>query len=481
MQLRRAVLLLVALASGAGGLTVAPAPPKPALSALRTAAPHGARSSLDLARMSSASASLEAAAPQPSSGGSSVTVSAVNLAKNIVGSGVLALSAGVAAFTGARLGLVPALAALCFTGALSAYSFSLIARVTAAVGGSSYRDTFVEVFGSKWAFLPDVTVVFMTAVAALSYSIILGDSLASIAALAGAPALLCSSNAWIILLSVTVLLPLSLMRDLSSLAIGSAVGTTGTLYTALFMAWRNLDGTYRPGGRFFGAIAEAARPKFSAPTAATPLLNPSIFVLVSMLASAFLAHYNAPKFYNELQAPKDGSPKLGSFNRMCGMAFGLAGLLMGSIMCTGFLTFGSASQGLILNNYATSDTLAFIARCGIAASIMFSYPLNMVGLREGVLEMFPKLDGKKTSVHAISTLALGGGFSALALVFKDLGLLVALGGAILGSALVYIFPAMMAIAEKKGAISSKAEKLANWALAGLGLFFAGLGAVMCLK
>ena len=50
----------------------------------------------------------------------------------------------------------------------------------------------------------------------------------------------------------------------------------------------------------------------------------------------------------------------------------------------------------------------------------------------------------------------------------------------LGAALVYIFPALMAVGEKEGAMG-KPEKIVNWALTLLGFFFAGLGAVMCLK
>ena len=38
----------------------------------------------------------------------------------------------------------------------------------------------------------------------------------------------------------------------------------------------------------------------------------------------------------------------------------------------------------------------------------------------------------------------------------------------------------MAVGEKEGAMG-KPEKIVNWALTLLGFFFAGLGAVMCLK
>lgn len=121
----------------------------------------------------STAASLEAAAPKPT--GEGVAATTVGMAKNIVGSGVLALAAGVAAFSGSKLALVPSLALLFAVGGLSAYSFSLIARVGDAVGGKNYRDTWAKVFGEGSAWLPDATVVFMTMVAGLCFSIILGE------------------------------------------------------------------------------------------------------------------------------------------------------------------------------------------------------------------------------------------------------------------------------------------------------------------
>ena len=102
------------------------------------------------------------------------------------------------------------------------------------------------------------------------------------------------------------------------------------------------------------------------------------------------------------------------------------------------------TPSLRLHRYATADPLALLARLGICASIIFSYPLNFVGLRDGVLGLF-KLDGSKNSVHTIATLMLLCGMNGIALVLKNLGLVVAVGGAALGTSLVYTFPAMMFI------------------------------------
>ncbi len=220
----------------------------------------------------------------------------------------------------------------------------------------------------------------MTYVGALSYAIILGDSAAGMAAQLGAPPLLRLPNVWIGLLTTFVLAPLCLMRDLSSLAFGSVVGTAGTLYTAAFMTLRAFDKTYQTGGAYHTAIAEPLRPQF------TPGSGPSLsmFVLLSMLSTTFLAHYNARKFYSELRpcsavAPSGGGgggggSKLRRFNVAVSLAFGLAGVLCAWIMSAGFFTFGASANGLILNNYATSDPLAFIARC----SYSFRYTIFMI-------------------------------------------------------------------------------------------------------
>ena len=98
-------------------------------------------------------------------------------------------------------------------------------------------------------------------------------------------------------------------------------------------------------------------------------------------------------------------------------------------MTWGFLTFGAASQGLILNNYATSDPLAFIARLGIGCSIIFSYPINFIGLREGVLGLLGAT-GESDTTHVVSTVLLLAVACGISMMTKNLGLVVALGGAL---------------------------------------------------
>jgi len=545
----RAALLLLLLAGDAAALAARfpGLPPRPPLCRQCRAAPPrlvGDRSvdvPLDTAEAAvaagTAAPAAAAAADEPACriggaqgdcvGQTSAGAMTINLSKNIVGSGVLSLSAGIAACSGSAGAMAPAALLLLLIGGVSAYSFSLLARVGEENGTGSYRETWAKLFGERSARLVDATIVIECMCAAVSFAIIIGDTFSAVAALCGAPPPLLRPNAWIVALSALVLLPLCLLRDLGSLAFGSVLGTGGTLFTAGFMLFRALDGSYAPGGRFFGALGEAGRPHFGGGSSAGPL---SACILVSLVANAFLAHYNAPTMYRQLAPPPraGASAKLALFNRVVAGGFGLACLVSAAMMTAGFATFGAASSGLILNNYAVGDSLATLARLGVGLSIIFSYPLNFVGLREGLLSLLGwQARAARRTVHAGATVMLLGAMNGtqtplppstcalreserhptrplapesigLALVVKDLGALAAFSGAIVGSALIYVFPAAMFLQSARrrrarefvveagtgaGALPriKRREVAANWMLGGLGVVLAVVGGAVAAK
>ncbi len=101
-----------------------------------------------------------AAPPAPTPPAASLPATVINLAKNIVGSGVLALAFGVASYSPQRAALAPATGALAAMCALSAYTFSTIARVSGTVGATSYREAWSKVFGARSALLPNAAIIF---------------------------------------------------------------------------------------------------------------------------------------------------------------------------------------------------------------------------------------------------------------------------------------------------------------------------------
>ena len=165
-------------------------------------------------------------------------------------------------------------------------------------------------------------------------------------------------------------------------------------------------------------------------------------------------------------------------------SFGIAIAIFAAMTSLGFLTFGGASSGVILNNYATSDTLMGISRIAVAVSLVGSYPLAFVGARDGVLDLFKIKDRSDMTLNSL-TVALLAGVTGLALVIPDVTFVLSFAGATLGNSLIYIFPALMfrgAVRKMKDASGAlKREVNVAMANAGLGLAMGALGAKMAIK
>jgi amino acid permease len=256
------------------------------------------------------------------------------------------------------------------------------------------------------------------------------------------------------------------MKSLNSLSPFSLMGLGGTLYTAIFMAIRYFDKSYSLGGRFFELVS--LRPSFNQRGPYT--LNHLTFVLLSMLSTAYIAHYNAPQFYNELY-----NNSMLRFNTLVGTSFGLAIGFFIFIMSIGFLTFGGNTSSFILNNYASTDTLATLARFAIGLALLTGYPFTFSALREGLLDLSGKKDkNERNRLFTPLTMSLLSLVTALALVLTDVGFVCSITGALFGCFLMFIVPAIMNIKNPVAPVQG-IEKLGNMGMMATGLVMGALG------
>lgn len=289
----------------------------------------------------------------------------------------------------------------------------------------------------------------------------------------------------------TTLLPLCLLKNLSSLAPFSLVGIAGMFYTAFAMSIRYLGGSYKlgqaavkgksaaiPAGKYIADVAANYQPKFGT-LGASGALSPSVFILICMLSTAYMAHFNAPKFFIEL---KDNTIK--RYNTVVGTSFGISVFLFALIGSLGFLTFGSASSGLILNNYAGTDFLMSLSRIAVTISIIFSFPLAFVGARDGWLDLFKVPMEKRTdALLTKTTVAILSGVTFAAMRLKELAFIMSFAGATLGNALIYIYPSLMfrsAVKNMGDKASKGLKREVPFAMfsALLGVIMGGVGAKM---
>jgi amino acid permease len=375
-----------------------------------------------------------------------------NLVKGIVGAGVLSLPAGIAAFGDSPSALIPALILISIIGVLSAFGFALIGKVCAYTGAKSYGEAWKESVGASSAWIPTWSATFMTFSACLAYSMILADTFSS---------LLQTTERTKVLLGITgaVLLPLCWMKDLASLAPFSLLGVLGMGYTAVAMTKRFLDGSYitpliqsslndegetiettlRAAGALLEHVPHDLKPSFGE-AGWRSVFTPNSLILVCMLSTAYMAHFNAPRFYIELK-----ENTMSRYYTVVASSFGLSIVLMGFIAALGFLTFGKAASGLVLNNYAPNDLWMSASRVAVAVSLVFGYPLAFQGCRDGVLDVLriPEEKKKSNALLNTTTVALLALLTVMAATLKDVSFVLALVGATLGNLLTYVYPAIM--------------------------------------
>ena len=112
---------------------------------------------------------------QVGSGGTSTVSSSIfNLAKCILGAGVLSLPSGIALFSDSKKAIVPAIGLLSFMGLASAYSFSSIGKACELHGVNTFAEAYAKSFNVTSGYALSSVITFKTFFACLAYSIIIG-------------------------------------------------------------------------------------------------------------------------------------------------------------------------------------------------------------------------------------------------------------------------------------------------------------------
>lgn len=150
---------------------------------------------------------------------------------------------------------------------------------------------WARTIGKKSTFLVDAMIATMCLACAVIYSGILGDVFTPLLSQAGFPDRWNGRTSNILAITGGLLLPLSLIKDLSALAFTSTLGFAAIMYTVLFIVVRALDGTYKVGsGKFAAEGVLAAMPSFEKSSLWN--FDFSSLVLASNLGLAYIAHYN---------------------------------------------------------------------------------------------------------------------------------------------------------------------------------------------
>lgn len=264
------------------------------------------------------------------------------------------------------------------------------------------------------------------------------------------------------------MLPLSLLRDISSLKASSIVGTFTLLYSSAYVIYSG-----------FSHIASEG------PSESFHMVNLSgdTVVCAAMTCSAFSCHISTMPIYRSLGSSRRPATMI----LIVALSLSLAAVFYQAVGIAGYMRFGSGVKGNVLQSLGDNEPLTFalgLANCGVPANLMASMPLVVWPLRSCSIAAFRSVTSRDLVADPsdkewrISTCILLALVLTAATLVPDITTVMGLGGAVGTAFIVFVYPSAFYLAVVKQVTPSEWCHRRHWpqlAMMGLGAVAGALG------
>ncbi|TMW64181.1 hypothetical protein Poli38472_014298 [Pythium oligandrum] len=306
----------------------------------------------------------------PSKG--SVRGSIFNLAGATLGAGALSLPYAVAVS-----GVAFAVAQLILAAFLTVYTIRLLIRAGDLTKLKSYEDLALYCFGKKVAIFVELNILIFCFGIAVAYIVTLGDIITPLGELwFGAQSVFAQRWVLMSLACVVIMLPLSLLKDISSLQFSSILGVLSIIFLVFAVCLRSIMHASANG------LPEGISWTINLTHGANFMLS------VPIVMFAFTCQVNVFSIYTELQRPC-----IRRMNKVVDRATMISVGVYLTIGVVAYLAFGPSLvepqyKGNILLSFPLSDTWIAISRAAITFTVAVAFPLNIFPCRFTIDMMF---------------------------------------------------------------------------------------------
>ncbi|PIA13715.1 hypothetical protein COEREDRAFT_94418 [Coemansia reversa NRRL 1564] len=338
-----------------------------------------------------------------------------NLVNTIIGSGILALP-----YAMKEAGFYFGIFLMIAVAGLAWASLNTLIYSGRRVGLYKYERVSEAALGWGGRYLLTFALVVNSAGSCISYLIIIGDTVTPIVQGVFGQSVLTSRQTVIAVAATGFTLPLLFFHTLAPL-VRASVASTLCL-------------------PFIVAIVAVRGPAYRVTPAPTPVFGPSVLPALGVIAFAYSCTQTCYQSYCTLERKT-----LEGWRRASGFAVGLAMAIFLAFSVISYRSFGLETQPNLLNNFASDDHLANVARALLAFSLTLTYPMQFYPIRDlfgESLGLSLDVQNQRLWFHAL-TLLLFGATLAVALTVEDLGFVFKLIGTAASSLLVFGLPGII--------------------------------------
>jgi sodium-coupled neutral amino acid transporter 11 len=374
----------------------------------------------------------------------SIFGSVSNLVNSIVGAGIVGIP-----FAIRESGFVVGVALLFIVSIFTDKSLRLIIDQATfhpklkGKGVMTFEDLMTIPFGKAGKYFILSSMLILAYGAMVAYLLVIKDTLPTVLGL-GLHNSIAERQAIMVVSSFAILLPLSMLRDISMLACTSLLSVVADAVLVVLVAWcAPVKESVAAAGGFAAVLQD-------------DWASNRLFIGLGVLSTAMACQHSAFLISNTLQNHTSER-----WARVTGISLTSAAIMSLLLGIVGFLGFVNNVQGDILNNFDPNSHIINIARASLALTMFFTYPMeafvgrhvlavmffngsldNMVENADG--ELIPETKwlgviGKRerwTFYLYVMTLVP-------ALIFDDLGPVLSMTGSIGASSIAYIAPGVV--------------------------------------
>ncbi|XP_028969995.1 sodium-coupled neutral amino acid transporter 3 isoform X1 [Esox lucius] len=409
-------------------------------------------------------------------GKTSFGMSVFNLGNAIMGSGILGLS-----YAMANTGVVLFLVLLTVVAVLSSYSIHLLLKSSGIVGIRAYEQLGQRAFGTPGKMAAGIAITLQNIGAMSSYLFIVKNEFPLV--IQAFMGITSSSGEWylngkylVVLVSISVILPLALMKQLGYLGYTSGFSLSCMVFFLISVIYKKFQ-TPCPFTDFTlnsTAVLTAVTNDTHYNPSCTPKmvnLNSQTAYTIPILAFAFVCHPEVLPIYTELKNPSKKRMQHVSNISIVVMytMYFLAALF-------GYLTFYGEVESELLHTYSRLDpydTLILCVRLAVLTAVTLTVPIVLFPVRRAIQQLFFPNKTFYWPRHIAIAVTLLTLINLLVIFAPNILGIFGIIGATSAPCLIFIFPAIfyIRIVPKEQEPMRSTPKILAACFAGIGFLF----------
>ncbi|XP_058229504.1 sodium-coupled neutral amino acid transporter 3a isoform X2 [Hemibagrus wyckioides] len=416
-------------------------------------------------------------------GKTSFGMSVFNLGNAIMGSGILGL-----AYAMANTGIVMFLFLLTAVACLSAYSIHLLLKASGVVGIRAYEQLGFRAFGTPGKMAAGIAITLQNIGAMSSYLYIVKYEFPLVIQAflkAGTPSgeWYLNGNYLVVIVSVCIILPLALMKQLGYLGYTSGFSLSCMVFFLISVIYKKFQVpcpfslTNQTGiNSSSGVVVEHSRVPMTPEDilSCTPRmfnLNIQTAYTIPILAFAFVCHPEVLPIYTELR-----NPTKKKMQHVSNISITVMYVMYFLAALFGYLTFYDKVEAELLHTYSKIDpydTLILCVRVAVLTAVTLTVPIVLFPVRRAIQQLFFPNKTFWWPRHIAIAILLLTTINLLVIFAPNILGIFGVIGATSAPCLIFIFPAVfyIRIVPKEDEPMRSAPKILATCFAGLGVLF----------